>query len=220
MAKRDAPLTLSQGAKTYLWDLAWDDKYDTHSDIESKYLDKGIYCEPEAIQIYASVKGEHLIFKNEERFTNDYVTGEPDLIFDDKIVDIKCSWSNSTYKKVVRENKLPSLYYYQVMAYMWLTGKTKAEVAYVLCNTPEHLFNKELENKKWQVRDNKGVLDLSAEDESNIYESLYKEHHFDNMSFERRVHVFEVEAEQTIFWEMQKRIELAQEYYEETYRSI
>ena len=70
VAKRDAKPELSKGAKSFIQKKALHDKYGIEDTIENRYLDKGIMCEDEAIQIYASVTGKHLIFKNEEGFHN------------------------------------------------------------------------------------------------------------------------------------------------------
>ena len=217
-AKKDAPATLSQGAKTYIQKLALYDKYSIEDTIESRYLDKGIICEDEAISLYNSVCGTHLIFKNEEHFKNDYVQGTPDLILEDKIVDTKCSWSLDSFPFFM--DKLPTIYYYQLQAYMWLCDKDKAEVAYVLVNTPEHLFNQELEREKWKVKDTQGVLDLSAEMESDIYEELILKHNFDRIPFEKRVKIFEVEADLLLRSKIEEKVKLAREYYNEIFNSL
>jgi len=218
IAKRDAPAVLSQGAKTYIQKKALHHKYGIEDTIESRYLDKGIICEDEAVQIYATVSGEHLIFKNEEHFSNDYVHGTPDLILDNRIVDIKCSWSLDSFPFF--EDKLKTLYFYQVQAYMWLTDKDKAEVAYVLVNTPEHLFQQELEREKWKVKDTQGVLDLTAEMESDIYEELILKHNFDRIPFDKRVKRFYVEADQTVQWKIQEKVKLANEYFNEVIEEL
>ena len=98
---------------------------------------------------------------------------------------------------------------------MYLTGKPTSFLVYVLANTPEHLFNKELEHVKWKTRDNLDMLDLPAEIESDIYEELYAKHHFDQIPFEKRVKCFEVEADITAQKAIRERVELARKYYEE-----
>ena len=214
IAKRDAVPELSKGAKTYLQRLAVEDKYGLSKDIESRYLEKGIMVESESIQLASSALGWNLIFKNEERFTNEWITGEPDVITDGWIADIKSSWSLDTFPFFETEvtNKL---YYWQLQAYMYLTGKPTSFLVYVLANTPEHLFNKELEHVKWKTRDNLDMLDLPAEIESDIYEELYAKHHFDQIPFEKRVKCFEVEADITAQKAIRERVELARKYYEE-----
>jgi hypothetical protein len=216
--KRDAKPELSKGAKSFIQKKALHDKYSIEDTIESRYLDKGLICEDEAIQIYASVTGKHLIFKNEEGFHNDYVAGTPDLILDDMIVDVKCSWSIDSFPWF--DTTLNRNYYWQLQAYMWLTGKSKSELVYVLVNTPDHLFQQELQREIWKVKDTQGVLDISAEVESDIYEELILKHNFDRIPFEKRVKVFEIEADILEQSKIKQKVELAREYYNEVIETI
>jgi hypothetical protein len=112
------------------------------------------------------------------------------------------------------------MYFWQLQSYMYLTGKPTSYLVYVLANTPEHLFEKELENYKWKVRDNLGVLDLPVEVESNIYEELYAKHHFDNIPFEKRVKAFEVESDIEAQQAIRMHVELAREYYNEIIETL
>lgn len=216
--KRDAKPELSKGAKSFIQRKALHDKYGIDDTIESRYLDKGILCEDEAIQIYASVTGKHLIFKNEEGFHNDYVAGTPDLILEDMIVDVKCSWSIDSFPWF--DETLNRNYYWQLQAYMWLTNKSKSELVYVLVNTPDHLFQQELQREIWKVKDTQGVLDISAEVESDIYEELILKHNFDRIPFDKRVKVFEIEADILEQSKIKEKVELAREYYNEVIETI
>ena len=112
------------------------------------------------------------------------------------------------------------MYYWQIQSYLWLCQKNKGQLAYVLVNTPDHLFNQELEREKWKVKDTLGVLDLTAEQESDIYEELYPKHNFDRIPFEKRVKVFNIEASQTDQWKIQERVDLARDYFNEVMELI
>ena len=216
--KRDSPAELSKGAKSFIQKKALHDKYSIEDTIESRYLEKGVLSEDEAIQIYASVTGKHLIFKNEEGFHNDWIAGTPDLILEDVIVDVKCSWSIDSFPWF--DTSLNRNYYWQLQAYMWLTGKSKSELVYVLVNTPDHLFQQELQREIWKVKDTQGVLDISAEVESDIYEELILKHNFDRIPFEKRVKVFEIEADILEQSKIKEKVELARSYYAEVYETI
>lgn len=116
--------------------------YDRKKQITTKYMDKGLIMEDEAIDFYAKMTDSGFLLKNEQFFKNEYMTGTPDLILPDKVVDIKSSWDCFTFPLFDSqiENKD---YYWQLQAYMILTGKTSAELAYILMDTPEHLIKKE-----------------------------------------------------------------------------
>lgn len=211
-AKLDAPEELSAGAKTFIERLADDDKYGVDRVLETVQMRKGTETEDEAIQIYSSVTGSHLIFKNDDYFKNDWIHGTPDIIMEDMIVDTKVNWDIDSFRNV---KSLPKQYYWQVMGYMMLTQKPKAQVAYVLVNTPEHLFQQHLRNTLWKEKEKAGVLDLPTEMEIDFENRLRTLHNFDNRPFEKRVKIFDVEADILEFRRIQEKVELAREYYEE-----
>ena len=111
--------TLSTTTQTYLKQLHTEEAFNRRYEIKTKYLDKGIMVEEESITLYSKVKKE-VFFKNQERFNNEFLTGEPDNI-DGKIRDIKSSWSFETFP--LHEETIPNKdYYYQLQGYMALTG--------------------------------------------------------------------------------------------------
>lgn len=112
----------------------------------NKYTEKGWLVEDDAIKDYCSFTGQDGK-KNEEKFANDWVKGYPDLILNNKVVDIKAPWSKKTYDKAVnyKGNMVcpSSTYYWQLQAYMWLTGRNHAELAYVLMDIPFELLEED-----------------------------------------------------------------------------
>ena len=135
---------LSQTTITYVEDWLKEQIYGRRIHIESKYLDKGIQCEDAAID-FVSVyfPGLPLLIKNEKNFESDYLTGTPDLILQDEIIDIKCPWDSFTFP--LFEKELPEKnYYWQLQGYMDLIGLAKARVIYVLVDTPLEMVEKEI----------------------------------------------------------------------------
>lgn len=133
---------LSAGAKTVLESMAKEMVYGYREEITSKYMTKGIDCEPASIALYNNV-----FFtaheKNAERRTNDWITGEPDIIVPGvKIIDTKTSWSLPTFPATVETATAAAIkagYNYQGAAYMWLFDIPEFEVAYCMVTTPEEL---------------------------------------------------------------------------------
>jgi len=133
---------LSVTAKTYLDGLAKEYVYGYNKVVKSKYFDKGIQCEAAAIDLYNEVFFTNHT-KNAERRTNDWITGEPDIIVPGaKIIDIKNAWDLATFpatssqvEKIAKE----AGYDYQGRAYMWLFDIDEFEVAYCLVSTPSDL---------------------------------------------------------------------------------
>lgn len=139
---------LSETAKSYLrqlWILeVWGrEKFDT----TNKYTEKGIMCEPDAMDLVKKVT-KQAYFKNKERFNNEFITGEPDILIghgspEARVKDVKTSWSIWTFNNVDESSALKS-YYFQMLGYMWLTGSKLCDLIYCLVNTPEEIMNDEL----------------------------------------------------------------------------
>ena len=129
---------LSKTTKSYLQEWTKEQIYGVRKSIKSKYLDKGNQVEDAAIDYASAEKGWLFAEKNEEYFEDEFFCGTPDVILDDKIIDIKSSWDCFSFPLFF--NGIPNKdYYYQLQTYMYLTGKTKAQLVYVLMNTPEEL---------------------------------------------------------------------------------
>lgn len=134
---------LSSVCISYLRSWLNEHLYQRRSEFTSKYTDKGTAVEDDAI-IYASgyVDGMGLCSKNTERFFNDYINGEPDVLTDETVFDIKASWSHDTFP--LYETELPEKdYKWQVIGYMGLTGLRQASVLYVLMSAPEAVIQRE-----------------------------------------------------------------------------
>jgi len=129
---------LSKTTMSYLQEWTKEQIYGFRKNIQSKYLTKGNEVEDAAIDYASERLGWLFAIKNEEYFEDEYFCGTPDVILEDTIVDIKSSWDCFSFplfdKKIPNED-----YKYQLQTYMHLTGKRKAQLCYVLMNTPEDL---------------------------------------------------------------------------------
>lgn len=135
---KSANETLSVGAKTYIERLAKQNVYGFEDVMTSKYTEKGCIVENESIALYNSVFfTDHA--KNEERRTNDWITGECDIYTGNKIIDIKSPWSLATFPATSEAGK-DKTYEWQLRAYMWLWDVDEAEIAYCLVSTPDELI--------------------------------------------------------------------------------
>ena len=130
--------TLSAGCKTYIKELVKEDLFGYKSTIDSKYLTKGIDMEDTSIDLYNEVHST-LYLKNTERLSNEFITGECDINAEDKIIDIKSSWSLETFPPSPEDISNKD-YEWQLRAYMWLYDKPKAELAYCMVSTPDYLL--------------------------------------------------------------------------------
>ena len=132
---------LSVGAKTAVMKLAKELVYGYDEQISSKYMEKGILVEDQAIALYNEVFFTNHQ-KNIARMSNMWITGECDIFTPEKIIDIKSSWSLSTFP-VTSEAGKDKGYEWQGRAYMWLWDVDQFEVAYCLVNTPDELIGYE-----------------------------------------------------------------------------
>jgi len=147
--------TLSATCKTYIKELVKEDLFGYKSTIDSKYLTKGIDMEDTSIDLYNEVHGT-LYLKNTERLENEFITGECDINAEDKIIDIKSSWSLETFPASPEDiDAVKTGYEWQLRAYMWLYDKPKAELAYCMVSTPDYLL------KEW---DNLGIHKVDSHD--------------------------------------------------------
>lgn len=137
--------SLSAGAKTYIESLAKEELYGFKEVITGKYMDKGLIVEDESIQLYNSVFFTDYV-KNTERRTNDWITGECDVIVPGVAgIDIKSAWSLATFPATSAAAH-DTLYEWQCRGYMMLWDVPLWEVAYCMVNTPDELIKYEQES--------------------------------------------------------------------------
>jgi len=217
-ASRSKSEVLSQTAKTYIEELAKEHLFGIKKVFKSRYTDKGNEVEEKAIELTEEVLGFEFLTKNEEYFENDYIKGTPDIITHSLVIDVKSSWSGDTFPFF--EIELPNKdYYYQVMGYMWLTGKKNALISYCLINTPEHIIQQEtlrlfyslLKDPKYGLLSEEQIMEMA---EGEVLSS----HNFNHIPKDRRVKAFHVEYNEGVVNEMKTRIEHCRTYFNELIR--
>jgi hypothetical protein len=124
---------LSQTAKSYIEQLAKEHFYGYESPIVNRYLDKGINQELESIQLLNSVRFENFE-KNKQRIENEWLTGECDILTNEKIIDIKTSWSLDTFPELPEDIDSKE-YEFQGRAYMMLYERHEFELVYCMVST-------------------------------------------------------------------------------------
>lgn len=128
---------LSAGAKTYLKSIARQISYDFEPTLDVKYVNKGIQCEQDSIDLL-----NRLYFKkyqkNQTRIETDLLSGECDILTDTYIRDIKTSWSLETFPVLIEDAK-DSMYEWQGRAYMHLYNRDTFYLDYCMVTTPEEL---------------------------------------------------------------------------------
>jgi hypothetical protein len=130
---------LSETAKTEIRKIAKEQFFGFSSSITTKPMLKGKDWEEESIALVNQVRGTFYV-KNKERFENEFLTGEPDIILDNSIIDIKTPWSLETWPATPDEG-VNKDYMWQLMAYCWLLNKSHAELIYCMIDTDDSLLN-------------------------------------------------------------------------------
>lgn len=202
---RNKSETISETTKTYIEEWMIEEMFGVRKEISSKYLDKGLQLEDQAILEYNKLFGVSCI-KNDEWFEDDFVTGTPDIIIPElnKIVDIKCSYSPFTFPMF--EKELPNkLYMYQLQAYMRLTGCDNAEIAYFLLSTPEDIILREAKSIMYKEQLGDDFLDV-------VIEEVREAHNFDHIPICDRVKIFKVDRDDDIINDIEVRVSNCREY--------
>ncbi len=196
---------LSQTAKSYLLELAIEEKYGIQKEFWSRYTDKGNQVEDEAIKLVGEVLDVGFIYKNEENLTNEYVTGTPD-INTDVLIDVKSSWDAFTFfDKVIEEELNNKDYYYQLQGYMWLTDKQEALLCYCLIDTPVQIVEDEIRREHWKQN-----LISESDDLRAFVEAKHSYTHIDPL---KRVKTHVIKRDKEVIEAIKTRIEECNEYY-------
>jgi hypothetical protein len=183
---------LSQTAKSYIIQKAKEDFFEYRSELNSKYITKGLSQEQDSINLLNLVRLEDYK-KNEERVENEWLSGCCDIITDTSIIDIKTSWSLDTFPATTYELKDLSDYEWQGRAYMWLYDMPSFELCYVMVTTAPEIMG-EYEN---------GAL-----------------HYVDHIAPEKRITSITFARDKEIEIQMAERLILATEFYKEVINQL
>ena len=131
---------LSETAKSHVEECVLAELYGFRDFQGNKYTKKGIVCEDAAIQ-FLGEQTDTFYFKHEGRVSNDYLTGECDILTDTLIRDVKCPWSIGTFPFFDADAAVKkSGYDWQGRGYMMLYDRPEFKVDYVLMPTPSELI--------------------------------------------------------------------------------
>ena len=196
--------SLSQTTKTYLQELAVQEVYNIRKEFSSRYTDKGNEVEELSIALCNDVLGLGFIYKNEEHYSNDWITGTPDVNTNEILLDVKSSWDATTFPFFDTELKNKE-YFYQLQGYLWLTNKTEALLCYCLIDTPLQIVEDEIRREHWKASLIEESLDLRA--------FVQAKHTFGHIPKEKRVKTFKIAKDDEVIESIKTRIEQCREYY-------
>jgi hypothetical protein len=203
---------LSATAKSHLTEVYIREKYKRVKDIENKYTRKGNKAEDDSLLLLSEHIGEYLE-KNEDMVKNDFIIGTPDAFTGDcitkadTIYDVKSSYDIFTFFSNL-DGTLNKDYYYQLQAYMWLTGADDGYVAYCLVDLPSDQLEAE---KQYLIRKVGAISEESIEfkDAWSRKEKLFL---YNDIPESDRILLFKVEKDQSFPEKCEQKIEKAREF--------
>lgn len=205
---------LSKTAKSYLFRTYISEKYGREKDITTKQMVKGITQEEEGITMLSRYYGK-LYEKNQERYSNEFITGHPDIISqnDDGLLhlhDIKLAWDIWTFMPNIIE-PLNKDYYYQLQAYFWLTGAKTGEINYILVDASEKLIQDEKYKLLRQMdvvsEESPEYIEAAAQAEINMI--------YPDIPLEEKILVFPVERDDEVIEKMQQKVIKCREFLQQ-----
>ena len=208
---RNKTEVLSETCKAYLQEVFIREKYGRKKDVSTKYMEKGTLVEEDGITLL-SLFSNTFFKKNEENFKNDYISGTPDIILKDKIIDIKSSWDIFTFHKAKKDD-INKAYDWQLQGYMALTGAKEAELAYVLTDTPEHILDVEKRSLAYK-------LGLGSDNDvkfKHFFDNIEKNGKYSDIIIEERIFVKKVERCDQKIAKIYQKVEFCRNFLKKEY---
>ena len=183
--------SIGETAKSYIKQCVKEDFYNYTTELNNKYIWKGREQELESINLINSVRFTDYL-KNEVTIENDYLIGTADIISEQKVIDVKTSWSLDTFPALI-EDAINPLYEWQLRAYMMLYDKPTAELIYCMVTTWDEFLNE--------------------------YENLQL-HRVDHINPEKRITALWYDRDEDIEVKMVARLKEASELYHDYYEQL
>lgn len=198
------------GALTYLRKWYIEEKYGRRAPVLSDQMQKGIRCEEESISLLQEFEGHKTRYlKNETNLRNSWATGTPDLLTDSEVLDIKTAWTIDTFwnaEGVYTKSGMLTGYGWQLMVYMWLTGKKSARLVYTLVNTPMDIVIGLTSSARYKF------VGMDENPEYDRYcTQIEKMHNFDDIPTAEKIRTWELEYSEEHIEQLKNRVELMQE---------
>jgi len=216
-------ITLSEGAKTHLMDLYVSITTGRNTDIENKYLKKGNAVEEDSITLYSRIK-KQMFIKNEERLSNKFIQGTPDTWIGESVhnatfvPDMKSSWDLYTFYRTFTK-PLSSLYFWQIVGYMWLTKAKKGSIAYCLVNTPKDFIDAEHKKMYYKMgQPAEGTKKFATFLE--FCDDIKKSMTYDDIDYRKRLLEYFVDWSDDYAIKIEKYVIEGREYLSEIHKSL
>lgn len=196
---------ISETTKVHLIDVFVSNKYGRNTDVLNKYTTKGLMVEEDSLTLYSLFK-KQFYKKNQDRIENEWITGCPDITTPE-LIDIKSSWDIYTFLRI-NAKKLNANYYWQLQAYMDLTGSETSKLAYCLVDTPDALVFDEKRRLQYKMN----VIDPENEDFIKACAEIDKLSKYSDIPLSEKVIEIEIKRNEEDIKRMHERVEKCREY--------
>lgn len=200
---------LSQTTMTYVQTWLKELLYSRKYEFSNKYTEKGTINEDESLDFIAENLGYPFLIKNEKFLSDEHMTGTPDVILPDHLIDVKNSWDCFTFP--LFESTPDKNYWWQGQGYMALTGLSKYKLIYTLTNTPMHL----IEREAYQHCMRNGYDEL----DEDVFQDFVQKMTYDEIPAKHRIKVFEFERDEEAIAAIRERVQQCNVYLQELINS-
>jgi len=193
---------ISKTTITYLETWQKERLYNRRKSFTSKYTDKGTQQESWAIDFLADQTNRFLA-KNETHFNNEWITGTPDIVLSDTIIDIKCSWDPFTFP--LFDSEPDKAYWWQLQGYMDICDRERAELTYILADHTDEEIDRECKRRSY-------ALGMDGDVTIELYDAVQKELTYDDIPNDLRIKTFSFNRDQKAIDAIHERVEVCREY--------
>ena len=193
---------LGKTGETYLKQWAKSKIFNRTHEIKNRFLEKGNVVEYESIMVLSDFLNIELN-KNYDFFSDDFFIGTPDIITEDLIIDVKNCWDWSTFPYYEKECDNKN-YEYQLQGYMHLTGRKKAQLIYLLSDTPEFLIEKEA----FYFCRNQGYEELDMD----LFDKFKDKMTYSDIDIKDKIKIFNINYNAEVIEKIKLRVEECRNY--------
>lgn len=187
---------LPEGVKTFCENWVKEQIYRRKKQFSNKYTEKGLIVEDNSLDFVAEHLKLGMLIKNEDSFEDENMTGTPDAVANDFIIDVKNSWDCFTFP--LFEDKINASYFWQGQVYMHLTGRKKFKLVYTLMNTPVNLIEREARNYSFK--------NGYGEPDQEMYDKFEAQMTYDDIPNKHRIKVYEFDYDEGCIRAIESRV--------------
>jgi len=194
---------LGKTGEGYLQTWYKEQLYSRKKEFTSKYTDKGLIMEDDAIDLIAEHLQLGMIFKNEDFKENSFLQGTADIILNDAVVEIKNSWDCFSFP--LFDSDCPNKdYEWQCQGYMELWDKPKAYLVYCLMDAPESIIEQEARRESYRM----GYSELDMD----LYEIVASKMTYSHLPIELRIKFFTIHRSEEAITKIKERVDICYTY--------